>query len=81
MRVVFHDWCARKDEIACRFKLEDSKFDGYYDLSIFSDWPAGMECYSDWYMFPDVARLLFARRKLIESANSYWISIGRLCET
>jgi len=31
-----HDWCVRKEEITRRFKL-DLKFDGYCDLSVFSD--------------------------------------------
>ena len=42
-----HDWCARKDEIACRFRIEDSKFDGYCDPSVFRDWLTDMECYFD----------------------------------
>ena len=67
-----------KDEIARKFKLEDSKFDGYCEPSVFSDWLA--ECYFDWYRFPSVARFLFARRKRIGSANSYWSSVERDCE-
>jgi len=47
MRVVLHDWLAKKDKIACKFKLEDPKFDGYYNLSVFSDWLADMKCYFD----------------------------------
>ena len=42
-----HNWRARKEKMACRFKLEDPKFDGYYDPSVFSDWLANMECYFD----------------------------------
>jgi len=29
-----HDWRARKDEIARRFKLEDPEFDDYCDLIV-----------------------------------------------
>jgi len=36
-----------------------------------------MECYFDWYGFPEVARVLFARRKFIGSARIYWDSIVR----
>jgi len=36
-----------------------------------------MEYYFDWDRFSDVARLLFARRKPIRAANSYWISVER----
>jgi len=32
-----HDCHARKEKIARRFKLEDPKFDGYCDSSVFSD--------------------------------------------
>jgi len=66
-----HDWHGRKDEITRRVKIEDPKFDGYYDLSVFSNWLTDVECYFDWYRFSDEAKLLFARRKLIGSANSY----------
>ena len=38
-----------------------------------------MECYFDWYRFFDATRLLFARRKLIGSDNSYWTSVERDC--
>ena len=31
------DWRTRKDEITPRFKLEDPKFDGYCDPSVFND--------------------------------------------
>jgi len=78
---IAHDWRARKDEIVHKFKLEDLKSDGSCDPSVFSDWLADMECYFDWYRFLDAARLLFAKRKLIGSANSYWTSVERLLET
>ena len=45
------DWRVRKEKIARRVKLEDSKFDGYFDPSVFSNWLANMECYFDWYGF------------------------------
>jgi len=32
-----HNCRARKEEIALKFKLEDSKLDGYSDSSVFSD--------------------------------------------
>jgi len=32
-----HDWHPKKEKIAHRFKLEDPKFDDYYDPSMFSD--------------------------------------------
>jgi len=35
---------ARKKKIACRFKLEDPKFDDYSDLCVFSDWLGNMKC-------------------------------------
>ena len=38
-----HCWRVRKEEIAHRFKLEDFKFDGYCDPSVFSDWLANMK--------------------------------------
>ena len=72
-----HDWRARKEKITHKFKLEDLKFDGYYDPSIFSGWLANMKCYFDWYGFFEVARVLFARRKLVGSARIYWDSIMR----
>jgi len=74
-----HDWCARKEEIGHRFKLEYPKFDNYCDSNIFSDWLADMERYFNWYRLPEVTRLLFARRKLIGSANSYWTTLERDC--
>jgi len=30
-----HDWRARKQKVARRFKLEDFKFDDYHDPSVF----------------------------------------------
>jgi len=39
-----HDWHARKEKIARRFKLEDPKFDGYCDPNIFSNWLTNMKC-------------------------------------
>ena len=36
-----------------------------------------MECYFDWYGFLEVTRVLFARRKLVDSARVYWDSIVR----
>jgi len=59
----------RKQRI--NFKLEDSKFDDYCDLIVFSDWLADMECYFDWYGFPEATRVLFLKRKLIGSARIY----------
>jgi len=40
-----HDWRARKEKIARKVKLEDPKFDGYCDPSVFFDWLADFECY------------------------------------
>ena len=72
MRVISaHDWRVRKEKIARRFKLEDPKFDGFYDPSVFSDWLANMECYFDWYGFFKATKVLFARRKLVVSARIY----------
>jgi len=31
-----HDWRARKEKIAHRFKLEDPKFDGYCNTNVFN---------------------------------------------
>ena len=73
-----YDWRARKEEIACIFKLEDPKFDNYCDPSVYSDWLTNMEYYFDWYGFPDAARVVFARRKLVWSARIYWDSIVRV---
>ena len=42
-----HDWRTRKEKIEHRFKLEDSKFYGYCDPCVFSDWLANMKCYFD----------------------------------
>jgi len=74
-----HDWRGRKEKIAHRFELEDSKFDCYCDLNVLSDWLVDIECYFDWYRFPDAARLLFVRRKLVGSTNTYWTSVERHC--
>ena len=46
-----------------KFKLENLKFDGYSDLSVFSDWLTNMY-YFDWYGFLEATRVLFARRKI-----------------
>ena len=64
-----HNWCARKEKIACIFKLEDPKFDSYPDLSVFNYWLANMECYFDLYEFFEATRVLFARRKLVGSVR------------
>jgi len=74
-----HDWRARKEEIARRFKIDGPKFDGYCDPSVFSNWLADMECYFDWYEFLETTRVLFVRRKLVGSARIYWDSIVRDC--
>ena len=63
-----------------RFKLENPKFDGYCDPSVFSDWIVDMECYFDWYRFSDATKLLFAKKKLIGSAISYLTSVERAHE-
>jgi len=64
-----HDWRARKEEITHRFKLEDLKFDGYPDPSIFSNW----------YRFLKATRILFTRRKLVGIVKVHWDSIMRDC--
>ena len=74
-----HDRCARKEEISRRIKLEDPIFDCYHDPSIFRDWLADMECYFDLYGFSEATRVLFARRKLVQSARVYWDLIVRAC--
>jgi len=71
---------ARKEEIARKVELENLKFDGYYSPSVFYDWLTDIECYLDWYGLSDVAKLLFARRKLVGSVRSYWESVERLHE-
>ena len=38
---------AKKEEIMCKFRLEDSKLDDYSDPRVFSDWLADVECYFD----------------------------------
>ena len=62
---------ASKEKITRKFKLKDPKFDDYSDPSFFSDWLANMECYCDWYEFSEMTRVLFARRKLVESIKIY----------
>ena len=76
-----HDWRARKDKIACKVELEDSKFDSYCAPHVFCDWLADIVCYIDWYRFSDANRILFARRKLVGSVRSYWELVERLHET
>ena len=74
-----HDWRAKKEKIACKVKLENPNFDGYYSPSVFCDWLTDIECYLNWYELFDAARVLFARRKLVSSVRSYWESIERDC--
>ena len=74
-----HDWRAKKEEITHRFKLEDLKFDGYPDPSVFSNWLADIECYFDWYRFLKATRILFTRRKLVGLVKVQWDSIVRDC--
>jgi len=56
------DWRARKEKITRKFKLKDSKFNGYCDPSVFNDRLSNMKCYFDWYGLPESIRVLFARR-------------------
>jgi len=65
------DWCARKEKIASRFEIEDPKFDGYSDPSVFNDWLANIECYFDWYGLPKATRVIFAGRKLVGPVRTY----------
>jgi len=48
------NWCAKKEQIACKVNLEDSKFDGYCSFSVFCDWLTDIECYLDWHGLSDV---------------------------
>ena len=73
------DWRAKKEKIACKVKLENSKFDGYCSPSVFCDWLTDIECYLNWYELFDAARVLFAKKKLVVSARSYWELVERDC--
>ena len=72
------DWRARKLKIARMLRWKIQNLIVTVSLIFFCDWLTDIEFYLVWYGFSDAARVLFARRKLIESSRSYCKVVERL---
>lgn len=56
-------------------RVEVSTFDGRLDPKSFLDWVYRMDQYFDWYDITPHRQVIFAKMKLVRSAQLYWDSV------
>ena len=69
-----------RKKITCKFKLADSRFDGYLNPRVFGVWLPDMERYFDCYEMFDVRKIRFAGLRLVGPVRIYWSLIERARE-